>query len=346
MRSHRLTWTLLLVALNIQAVPAQRLMRQTNITRMGVPYGHYSGITHVSDSLYAVVSDKDEADGFHFLHVRMDTVTGRILGVSRHEPSRYGENLERASAVKSPQRDLEGIAYYPPSNSFFISGEADQRILEYSFDGLPTGRELSVPAEFVKDHIQDNLGFESLTYNDSTRLFWTTTEGPLKADMDGTPLLRRLQSFTADLQPSRQYLYEMDRPLKKKRYRTFVHGVSDMLAMDDGSLLVMEREALITPRYVGSYCIVKLYRVVPDTTAVPSGAVSVVSTTTPLPKHLICQFRTSLKVGKMNFANYEGLCPGPRLSNGRQTVLLINDSQNGQGNRLYRAKDYIKVIIL
>lgn len=331
---YRRTLTLILLAAGIQTVPAQQLLRQTNITRMGVPYGHYSGITHVSDSLYAVVSDKDDADGFHFLHVSIDPVTGKVLRVSRHEPSKYEENKKRAQSLKLTQRDLEGIAYFPPSNSFFISGEADQRIMEYSFEGLPTGRELAVPHEFGIDKIQYNLGFESLTYNDSTRLFWTTTEGALKADELESPLLRRLQSFTTDLQPSRQYLYEMDKPLQKKKSRMFVHGVSDMLAMDDGSLIVMEREVLVTPKYLGSYCIVKLYRVVPDTT------------TTLLSKRLLCQFRTSLKVGKMNFANYEGLCPGPRLSDGRQTILLINDSQNGQGNKLYRAKDYIKVIVL
>ncbi len=327
--------TLLLAALTIGTVNAQQLMKQTNITRMGVPYGHYSGITHVRDSLYAVVSDKDEADGFHFLHISIDSVTGKIRHVRRTEPSRYEENQERAVHADLLQRDMEGIAYRPSSGTFFISGEADQRILEYSFEGLPTGRELSVPSGFGTNDIQSNLGFESLTYNDSTHLFWTTTEGALKTDCTKRPLVRHLLSFTDGLQPAKQYTYEMDAPeRKKKTFRTFVHGISDMMAMNDGSLVVMEREVLITRKYLGSYCIVKLYRVIPN------------NPTTPLHKQLICQFHTSLKLGKMNFANYEGLCLGPTLTDGRQTILLINDSQNGQGNRLYRAKDYIKVIVV
>ena len=327
--------TLWLAALTIGTVNAQQLMRQTNITRMGVPYGHYSGITHVSDSLYAVVSDKDEADGFHFLYISIDSVTGKIRDVRRSEPSRYKENQERAVRANLPQRDMEGIAYRPSSGTFFISGEADQRILEYSFEGLPTGRKLSVPSGFGTNDIQTNLGFESLTYCDSTHLFWTTTEGALKTDCTKQPLARHLLSFTDGLQLAKQYLYEMDAPArKKKKFRTFVHGISDMLAMNDGSLVVMEREVLITRKYLGSYCIVKLYRVNPN------------DATTPLHKQLICQFRTSLQLGKMNFANYEGLCLGPTLTDGRQTILLINDSQNGQGNRLYRAKDFIKVIVL
>ncbi len=325
---------LLLAAFIIGTVNAQQLMRQTNITRMEVPYGHYSGITHVSDSLYAVVSDKDEADGFHFLHISIDSVTGKIRHVRRSEPSRYKENQERSIRANLPQRDMEGIAYRSLSNTFFISGEADQRILEYSFDGLPTGRELSVQSGFGTNDIQSNLGFESLTYNDSTHLFWTTTEGALKTDRNKQPLTRHILSFTDGLQPAKQYIYEMDVPARKKNtFRTFVHGISDMLAMNDGSLIVMEREILIPRKYLGSYCIVKLYRVVPN------------DTTTPLHKQLICQFRTTLKIGKINFANYEGLCLGPTLTDGRQTILLINDSQNGQGNRLYRSKDYIKVIV-
>jgi hypothetical protein len=48
----------------------------------------------------------------------------------------------------------------------------------------------------------------------------------------------------------------------------------------------------------------------------------------------------------MNLANYEGICLGPKLDDGRQTILLINDSQSRRGNALYRLKDYIKTIIL
>ncbi len=312
---------------------AQTLLKQTNITRMGIPYGNYSGIAHVNDSLYAVVSDKDDVDGFCFFNIQFDNKTGKIKSVVKSQPIKAKENAERVKRLSLGQRDIEGIAFRPSTNTFYISGEADQKILEYSYEGLPTGQELTIPAAYSIDNIQVNKGFEALTYNSVTHLFWTTTESALKTDKEQDTLMIRLQSFTEDLKPSLQYEYEMDKPLISKKILRFVHGVPDMLALDDGSIIVMEREALITPNYLGSYCLIKLYKVHPD------------NVIKQLSKQLICQFKTELTIGKMNFANYEGMCLGPRLGDGRQTILLINDSQNGEGNKIYRAKDYIKVIV-
>ena len=39
------------------------------------------------------------------------------------------------------------------------------------------------------------------------------------------------------------------------------------------------------------------------------------------------------------------MCLGPRLEDGRQTVLLVSDSQNRAGNPLFHLKDYIRVIV-
>ena len=47
----------------------------------------------------------------------------------------------------------------------------------------------------------------------------------------------------------------------------------------------------------------------------------------------------------MNFANYEALCPGISLNDGRQT-LLLNDSQGGYSKGPFHLKDYIKVILI
>lgn len=99
-------------------------------------------------------------------------------------------------------RDCEGVAYVPSTNTVFISGEGDQQILEYSIDGVPTGRKLNVPAIFAAGNIVHNYGFEALTYSDVTHRFWTTTESMLPIDGKAAgPLnpksqnLLRLQAF-------------------------------------------------------------------------------------------------------------------------------------------------------
>ena len=48
----------------------------------------------------------------------------------------------------------------------------------------------------------------------------------------------------------------------------------------------------------------------------------------------------------ITFANYEGMCLGRPLPDGRQTLLLVNDSQGGYRKGPFRLKDYIKVIVI
>ena len=306
---------------------AQTLLKQKNIGRMGILPGNYSGITRINDTLYAVVNDKEKTEEFHLFTIDMNRKNGKIRRVS---DKMVGSHIQT-------NRDMEGICYRPSSNTLFISDEASQRIREYSLEGIPTSKELNVPDIYGLDRIQSNRGFEALTYNDHTHLFWTTNESVLKADLSRNPPLLRIQSFDDNLQPSHQFLYELDPPLKsKKNILNHVHGVPSMIALDNGDLIVMERELTIPRRYIGACCIIKLYRVHPETT----------QPTTMLTKQFICQFKTTLRLGKMNFANYEGMCLGPTLDDGRQTIILINDSQNRMGNLLYRLKDYLKVIIL
>ena len=99
----------------------------------------------------------------------INTASGKITGTGWTTPP---------DTCNIARRDPEAIAYCPRRNTFFIAGEADQRIVEYSFDGTPTGNELHVPAEFSTINIEGNRGFESLTYNSLGQQFWTTTESP------------------------------------------------------------------------------------------------------------------------------------------------------------------------
>ena len=66
-----------------------------------------------------------------------------------------------------------------------------------------------------------------------------------------------------------------------------------------------------------------------------------------LQKKEIAAFHTGMRLfGRKNFANYEGMCLGPKLSGGRQAVLLIADSQGRAGKGPFHLKDYIRVMII
>ena len=195
---------------------------------------------------------------------------------------------------------------------------------------------------FARDKIYPNKGFEALTYNASTGLFWTTTEGPLKEDGEQS-VVRYLQSFDLSLEPQAVIHYEMDRPRKSlaesKDAQAYVHGISAIAALDDGQLIVLEREVFVPKggflkMALESFSVTSLYLVNPAEAVFADGwRCGHVS------KRLLCSFAT----GALGLANYEGMCLGPKLLDGRQTLVLIADSQGGSKGRVL---EYVKVIAL
>lgn len=259
-----------------------------------VPAGDFSGITPIGENLYAVVDDK-RGDGFYVFRIDFDAA-GDILSV---------RNLGfRGDSLHS--RDAEGIVYFPPQKTVFISGEQDNQVLEYDMKGRPTRRGIIMPAIFKK--AVPNRGLEALAYNEHTQLFWTTTERPLPGD---SALV--LCSFNEDFQLVKQFGYVMDAPTAEATEGSHVHGVSEMTALDDGSLLVLEREVFIPEEKFGAWANCKLFQFSPDADA---------------QKHLVHEWKTDISLFHQDFANYEGMCLGPQLEDGSQVILLVADSQH------------------
>ena len=283
-----------------------------------VGYGQYSGITYLGGTHYAVVHDKLGGGGIVFfdIHFRED---GTVAFIAKNVPP----------GTEGTGIDSEGIAYVPSTRTLFVSAEADQSIREYDLKGYPTGRKLAIPADLGTGNITPNQGFEALTYSARTHLFWTVTEGPLLSDGDN---LLRLQSFGEDLEPAGRYLYRMDDPeATAQGADAYVHGVPALAALPDGRLLVLEREVFVPAgglgeKLSGAFTTAKIFVVKP----VPGkdGA---------LRKRLVKQFRTS---ALSFYANYEGMCLGPVLPDGRQSLLLIPDSQDGSGGL---TQEYLRV---
>jgi len=302
----RACWLSLLLLLSFSRVAAQQQKFPKDI-----PAGNYSGITPIGDDRYAVVSDKSD-DGFFIFHIDIDTVSGRILSV-RNEGFR---------SSGQPTRDQEGIAYQPYSRTLYVSGEADNRILEYTLDGVRTGRQLQVPDVFGR--FSHNYGLESLCYDAETRQFFSVSERPAEGDS-----LLRLTVFDDNGKLRRQYAYSLDK-VKPKRKGTLVNGVSELCALGDGRLLVLERTVRVPKLKIGSYVDCRLYEVRP-------------SADEQLHKDLVYSFRTKINLTRRNFANYEGLCVAKKLSDGRLILLLIADSQNQYRGLL---RDWLKTVII
>ena len=292
-----------------------------------VPAGNYSGITWMGENRYAVANDKSPTTGFYLMTIDTDSITGELLSA----------RLDSFLTCGRPTRDEEGICYMPQNQTVFVSGEKDQEILEFNLQGQLTGRKLNIPEIFKMTY--PNRGFEALTYQQKTHRFWTTSENSLKADGEEPTIDKkvknrlRLQSFGDDLQPQEQYWYVTDSAIVKKRKGTSIMGVGGLAALEDGRIVVLEREMYFPKKQIGSYCLVKLYIVDPGKHQPGE----------QLNKTLLTSFRTRFNFIRRNFANYEGICAGPKLADGRQLLILICDSQNQYKGVM---RDWFKTIIL
>ena len=220
--------------------------------------------------------------------------------------------------------DLEGIVI--TNEGFIVCSEIGPRILEFTRDGRFM-KEIPVPERF-RD-ARHNKSLESLTLSPSGRYLFTTTEVALPCDGDfattaaGTRVrIVRIDRQTGEVE---QYAYATD----PSPYSSGDWGVADLAALSDTELLVLERGwALLRGNVAHIHQVTLEERTV-------CGGIDALSPASPaLKKRLFLDVNSLVARGlpepkqpQANWLmdNYEGLALGPRLEDGRATVLLISD---------------------
>jgi len=377
-----------------------------------VPKGNYSGITHLHDDIYAVVSDKSDSALYFNFRIQVDPVTGELERVenlgylervdgSRHEISKADGRLVDGSLANGRLAngsrldtkawrgsetgfDHEAIAKVSDS-TLVVASEGRCRLKEYPIvpasdatsasgatSASDTASALAHNDAGQKEGWQDvwsaeqfypNYNFESLAYDSVRHYLWTIPESVMRKD--GTPAtpenqqankLRLIryswpQAKSTEAKASSrseathtEYAYLMDKPSTGKKAETYVMGVSELCALpDDGQLLVLEREAFIPKIKLGAFCRCKLYLVNPLQEQ-PIDARKPLDDSAPfVKKRLLAEWKTSLSIFDFSFANYEGMCLGPKLSDGSQVLILLSDSQDQYAGIL---RDYFKTIVI
>ena len=305
-----------------------------------IPPGNYSGITPLGDDVYAMVSDKSDSALYFNVRLYISRQTGELLQAEYFGPQ---------GRVDSVQLDNEAIVRVSDS-TVVIASEGKHRLKEYRLDtySIDNGLwEWSMPsADFYPNYV-----FESAAYDTVHHRLWTVNESTLRRDgkpattQDPHNNVLRLISFdwsNRNASPV-SYLYKMDMPTTMKRATTYVMGVSELCALPDGKLLVLEREAFIPKIKLGAFCQCKLYVVDPEVET-PYALDKELEPGAPyVSKRLLASWRTKLGLTKYLWANYEGMCLGPQLENGDQVIVLVSDSQDGYAGVL---KDWFKTIVI
>lgn len=342
-----------------------------------VAAGNYSGIAHQHDDIYAVVSDKSDSALYFNFRIQVNPKTGELEQV---ENLGFTERTDGTLNDGKPWQGLEkGFDHEAivkvSASTLVIASEGYCRLKEYpilpiSADTAKVGYQQNLwESRWPTSDFYPNYNFESLAFDSVHQYLWTIPESTLRKDgQPATPqngLANRLRLMRLDWGKMKEdsnkeeyseqvnskkdsrymttYAYQMDQPSTHKKADIYVMGVSELCALPDGQLLVLEREAFIPKIKIGAFCKCKLYQINPLNSEEFSMKENFSSDTPFLKKRLLAEWKTGLSLSKRSFANYEGMCLGPMLEDGSQVVILLSDSQDQYAGVL---KDWFKTIVI
>ena len=314
----------------------------SNTTFEGTTVGGLSGITYdaANDRYYAISDSRNDGTG----PVRFYTVAIDLSSLSTNTPGAV--NFTGVTTLKDSSNtpfapnisDTEGIALTNNGNVFISSeGVFSSTIVQpfvNRFD-LATGQQNLVepiPEKFEASAdqtfgIRNNRAFEGLSITPDQHFLFTSTESALEQD-DAEPTSNsgtasRILKFDLTTNSAgAEYLYNTDNG----------NGISEILAVDNNTLLVLERSVVQTALGL------KLYQVslaeatdISGYNSIGSDAGSII----PLQKTLVANlFSREFTSAGFRFDNFEGMTFGPTLPNGNRSLLLISDNNFGGNGAL------------
>ena len=342
-----------------------------------VAAGNYSGIAHLHDDIYAVVSDKSDSALYFNFRIQVNPKTGELEQVENLGfTERTDGTLNDGKFWQGQEKGFDHEAIVKASDStLVIASEGCCRLKEYpilptSADAAKVGSSQNLwESRWPSSEFYPNYNFESLAFDSVRQYLWTIPESTLRKDgQPATPqngLANQLRLMRLDWGKMKEnrnkeeyseqvsskkdsrymtpYAYQMDQPSTHKKADIYVMGVSELCALPDGQLLVLEREAFIPNIKIGAFCKCKLYLINPLNSENFSMKENISSDTPFLKKKLLTEWKTGLSLSKRSFANYEGMCLGPKLEDGSQVVILLSDSQDQYAGVL---KDWFKTIVI
>jgi len=292
--------------------------------------GGLSGISYdeSGDRFFVISDDRSAKNPSRFYTVRItlsDSALTRVeLLAGTPLLDTDGQPFAPASGASVPP-DPEGIAYDPQRRQLYWSSEGERTydaqlppwVRTAGLDGTFRG-EFDLPAELTTTAADEgprrNHALEGLTLTPDARALWAAMEGPLIGDgpspTETTGALTRLTRLDPDTgAATAQYGYPLD-PVSSGAGGD--NGLSDLVALDDNSFLVIERG-------FGTRVSARLYR------AEIAGADEILGQApagdaTPVRKTLVADPSELHPVD-----NVEGITLGPKLADGRQSVIMVTD---------------------
>ncbi|MFG2729218.1 esterase-like activity of phytase family protein [Streptomyces canus] len=318
----------------------------------GTTVGGLSAISYdaKSGTYYVISDDRSQTGPARFYTAQVDVAEGGLSGVEltgthpwlRPDGSAFPPTSTATSTVAP---DPEGIAVDPRDGSLAWTSEGerivpsdgpallgDPWIRRATTTGTYTGQ-LPLPPQLHMNSQEfgprKNQTLEGVTFTPDGRRIVTAMEDPLYQDGDDpTPehgALTRITVHDARTgQPLAQYAYPLE-PLfaTPPAGSTDTNGVSDIVALDHDRFLVLERASIYSDNnWKARIYLVDLHGATDvlgrDSLTAPSA-----QRVQPVRKTLVTDL--SDVPGLPRLDNVEGITLGPRLPDGRRTVVLVSD---------------------
>jgi hypothetical protein len=250
-----------------------------------------------------------------------------ILRDPRGDPF-TGANFDGKAIVLTSEEEL------------LVTSEIEPSIRRFSLEGKFAG-ELPVPQKFLvapEGYARDNQTFESLALSPNGRTLFTANEYAISTDVANSFPKRLLERLLGHARERVRILRNEDRgsssfePSEEFFYRTEWGGnLSGIVALSESKLLVLEARGR------------RIFQVSLDGAEDVSDEENLAATNaTPLEKELLVDVGEDCPLpsrDKDSFGLLEGISLGPKLPDGRQTLLVVSDDG-------YSASEKTRMIML
>ena len=313
----------------------------------GTLVGGLSGLDYnpATDTWAIISDDKSDKAPARFYLGRIDLTDGtpkvtldHAVVLQQADGNPY-PNAKTGGEVPDP----ESIRFDPAGAVLWWSTEADRKlgvspfVRKTGLDGTFKA-DLALPPMFKigKDPERgprSNLGFEGLSFTPRQDALWLGMEsaliedGPIPTTAAGT--VSRFTKFDKSGRLLAQYAYPVDPIQAVPKGKNADNGVSEILALDDNRLLVLERSGVEGADGVWTLYI-RIYEAdvgkATDVAEVPALAGARFA---PMTKHLVLDLSKLPELGSAalpKIDNIEGMSFGPDLPNGHRSLVLVSDN--------------------
>lgn len=312
----------------------------------GTPVGGLSGAYWDGRRLWVVSDDRGRLSDprFYGFDLKIAAKNVELKPVELHSLKGFPGGKEGGKL----SLDAEGLTRAP--EGFWVATEGNNdtkprqgpQISRISLEGQ-WQKDLEIPTKFLpeatglqKKGIQNNRGFEGLSSLSEGKVVFAAVESSLVQDYlegeeekgDWIRILKFAEKGDKGLVPAAEYAYRLE-PLRAAHGGQEVfRGVSEILALDEQKLLVLERGVRLLPKklWVNSAA---LYEVdLSKATDVSGQDKLLAGKFVGAGKKLLVDFEADFQKSRpgKSTQNYEALSWGPTLPDGRRSLLVISDN--------------------